>query len=492
MDKVKTYIAWAKKNGFWLGSGLLAISMLACWFIVSSHIDGNAEKYKSEVTRNISTADAILKVSAEEEVKAHPNAETEKGMNEQLARTAEEIIKAWELRYSAQQKILQWPKEIQANPQFIAFFDIHNPPETYPEESEKQIEGYSNLYRTDIPRQMERICADVLRAKWNTDKKYEGEASSPEDDLSRFAVVWDAKNQELWQSKMSTFINFDDHRGTHQGPTALQIYMLQQDLWLLEAMFTVIRQVNGDVTANDLAKIKRIDHVVFGREARTKLGSLTGSGGNQSGGGLREGVPSTPSGTSAAADTFDTKASKKPFHGRYVGADFRPIAADTVLNVLQAVKNNQELPAANLELVVAKRVPVRIALNMDEREIPNFIAACANSPFAFEIHQVRKNRHVAGEGIVLNGGGGSGPAGMAGSPSGLNRSGSMRSAGLGGTPSGGSSASSGSGSAKSVEARTNYDVDVEFYGIVKIYNPVSPEYLRKLINSQGGDLALAQ
>jgi len=30
-----------------------------------------------------------------------------------------------------------------------------------------------------------------------------------------------------------------------------------------------------------------------------------------------------------------------------------------------------------------------------------------------------------------------------------------------------------------VETRTNYDVDVEFYGIVKIYNPVRAGFLRK-------------
>ncbi len=30
-----------------------------------------------------------------------------------------------------------------------------------------------------------------------------------------------------------------------------------------------------------------------------------------------------------------------------------------------------------------------------------------------------------------------------------------------------------------VEIRTNYDVHVEFYGIVKIYNPVREKFLRK-------------
>jgi len=32
-----------------------------------------------------------------------------------------------------------------------------------------------------------------------------------------------------------------------------------------------------------------------------------------------------------------------------------------------------------------------------------------------------------------------------------------------------------------VETRLSYDVDVEFYGVVKIYNPVRENYLRKAV-----------
>jgi hypothetical protein len=44
---------------------------------------------------------------------------------------------------------------------------------------------------------------------------------------------------------------------------------------------------------------------------------------------------------------------------------------------------NKALPDQDLELVVARRIPVRIALKMQENKIPAFIAACANSPFCF-------------------------------------------------------------------------------------------------------------
>jgi hypothetical protein len=37
-----------------------------------------------------------------------------------------------------------------------------------------------------------------------------------------------------------------------------------------------------------------------------------------------------------------------------------------------------------------------------------------------------------------------------------------------------------------VEVRTNYDVSVEFYGIVKIYNPVREKFLREAAGLDDG------
>jgi hypothetical protein len=511
VDKIKQALKWSNKNRFWLGSAALALAMLICWILVSNSIDANTSKYTSDVQSNISKANAIMNVSAEDgDVKVHPNTTTENGMRELLNQSADELVKAWKLRYNAQAKILQWPKEILADQKFCDYFNVHNPPETYPLESERGIEAFSTLYLNQIPRQMERICRDTLRTKWNYDPAYSKAdyKFTPDEELSRFAVAWDEMNQDLWHKKLTSFRGFDDHGNTIEGPTGLQIYMLQQDLWLLEAMFEVIRQINGDVSANDQAKIKKIDHVAFGREARTQLGKLSplevGAAGAASS--LDAAPPADPSTTEAPATTFDPFASKKPFHGRYVNAAFQPISADEVLTVLQAVKKGDPLPATGLELIVAKRVPVRIALRMDEREIPNFMTACANSPFAFEIRQVRKNRHVPGQGIALNGGDGSGGGSMGNNPMGESRGGGRGmpgggdrtdpdvssamggSASLGGAPRGGApgGGSSDQPESKKAETRTNYDIDVEFYGIVKIYNPVSEDYFKKVIGATAG------
>ena len=125
------------------------------------------------------------------------------------------------------------------------------------------------------------------------------------------------------------------------------------------------------------------------------------------------------------------------------------------------------MPEEDLELIVSKRVPVRIAVRMKETEIATFMAACANSPFAFEIQQVRWNKHRKGEKIALGG-----TRGLLGSRGGGG-------GGFGNRGYGGSGTSFGPVlHSTPVEVRTNYDVNVEFYGIVKIYNPVRPKVLR--------------
>ena len=122
-------------------------------------------------------------------------------------------------------------------------------------------------------------------------------------DMNKYAVIWSDINQDLWWQKLTMFAGRDDHKGAINVPTPLQCYMLQQDLWLLEAMFRIIRQVNGNSNANDLSVVKNIDHVVFGREVGGKLGELT---------------PPDPR-LAGKADSTGTMSGERGFGGRGMG-----------------------------------------------------------------------------------------------------------------------------------------------------------------------------
>ena len=544
MDQLAPVVQWIKRNGFWLVSGILSILLIVGWYLASTEMEKQTEAQVRKIKSSFSDMTSVRSVSAvttddgaADSVVAHPNAVTEEKMTQELKDTIDAITAVWKKKRDEQEALLVFPKGILGEKTFEYFNqgktaeDFANG--TVVSATEKT---YLRTYREQIPRQIENIARNV-RAYWKYDSKLieeelrakaEMEALSAlggsmggmamssrgmSEDLvdfkrNKYAVIWNEANQNLWQRKMIEFRDWDDNSGSTQDPTILQAYILQQDVWLLEAMFNVIRQVNGEATTNDLAVIKEIDYIGFGREAREKLGELTivdkrlgGSGppamsvaggmddmysdelddayyesrGGMDGMGGMDGLAGTPG-------VFDINADPSPFHGRYVDNKQEPITAETVRTTI----NGDQFPEENLELIVAKRVPFRLAVRMDERKINEFLAYCANSPFSFEVQQIRINKHDPKTILDFKGGvaqrkstgmdrmGGGMMDRMDGMMSGMGgMMGGMR-GGLGGDKLTALESTR-------VETRLNYDVRVEFHGIVRIYNPVRKDYLLRAV-----------
>lgn len=537
MEKMKPFLNFLKRNWFWLSSGLMAVLLIVAWFLAANSLQQAQEQDTQALNGKISELESVLKTSAEgldPEVKAHPNDLSKEGMDQRLDAGRKAVVEAWKLRFEAQQPIMVWPEEVLKSPEFVKFFARFSPPEAYEKIPQESVATYLQMYTREIPKRMPEICK-IIGTKWDAEEAEKalekvgqgkddqgGRAGSGAPTASSVAdlgkqgsvVLWNADNQKLWLEKLTKFEGYDGN--TQKFATAYQALALQQDLWLLEAMFKVIKQVNGDADANDLAAIREIDHIAFGREARANLAALsevdtrladasvadsalgTGTGAGAAGGMPSEdeirkndpfSAPAPAGGEGGGGAVFEKEPpagfeALGPFHGRYVNANNEPISVKDVHDVLKL--SSAGMPEQNLELLVAKRVPVRIALKMQENRIPAFIAACANSPFGFEINQVRINRHKAGEGIELNGGAKAKAGGGGGGRDGSDRP----TVGVGGGQGGGSgldggndgessaAAPTGSNAPMVAERRTNLIVDVEFSGIVKIYNPVNEARLK--------------
>lgn len=526
MDQLAPVIQWFKKNGFWVVSGIIALGLIAGWFVASAEIDAQRISQVRNLEKSFNDMTSVRRVSAvteddgvEEVVVAHPNSVTQEKMTEELKETIDAITKVWKMKREQQESLLVFPKDILGEKTFNYFNQGKSAEDfangTVVSTTEKT---YLRTYREQIPKQVAKI-ARHLRAYWKYDqqlikeemeKQAEREAMGNQfgvnDDFSmmgidgqavvdtkrnKYAVIWNEDNQNLWQRKMIEFRDWDDNSGSTQDPTVLQAYILQQDIWLLEAMFNVIRKVNGEAATNDLAVIKEIDYIAFGREARSKLGELSEADKRLGGAkvplvgevdelGLGGGEFGSYGGGSPIAgetDGFDINADPSPFHGRYVNSMQEAIDADTVRTTLTGT----ELPEENLELIVAKRVPFRLAVRMDERKINEFLAFCANSPFAFEVQQIRINKHDPKTVLKFKGG--------------VEQRKSVAIDAMGGgldMDLGGLDFGDFGGDAFSqqklvelkptpVETRLNYDVRVEFYGIVRIYNPVRKNFLLEAV-----------
>lgn len=506
MEQLIPVIEFVKKNRFWLTCGVLIIALVVTWYLATGALHKERVVNQGKIDGAKNNGERIISTGADgvDAPIAHPNDKTKVGMDLEIDEAAQSLLKAWRARRAAQEPILKWP-EISTK-KLKEKFEPMDPPEKFisglNDLNDLEMDNVLSVYRTEIPNQMGRIC-DIIGTNWEFADEDAVATKSSNDDRDEGRdeekgpvgidvpntgysdiVQWNQKNQELWQAKLTQFQGIDGQTDDSGVPTPIQVLALQQDLWLLEAMFNIIKEVNGGADANDLAVVKRIDHVVFGREARSKLGKLTDpdpglapSDANVANSGQQ--IPQeerkrnqfgsrrqTPKGE------FDPNPGAGleqagPLHGRYVDADFQPITAKTMEEVLTGDK----LPDENLELVVAKRVPVRIAVRMDDQKIDDFIAACSNSPFAFEIWQVRVERPL--DEIVMAGGGDQEKSEKR--KDGQER-GEVASMSAGGGNDGGD-ASEDSRESVPVHLRKTYDVNVEFYGIVKIYNPVDEELI---------------
>ena len=160
-----------------------------------------------------------------------------------------------------------------------------------------------------------------------------------------------------------------------------------------------------------------------------------------------------------------TVVATDPADNRYVNAALEPITAATLRS---ALTSNSPSDAA---LAVAKRVPVMMSLNMDQRAVHELIAACGSAQLMVEVHQVRLLPEMAGGGSMGSMGG------MDGDEMEMEMGMEM---GMGGMGMGGMGMGMGGmGAAMVAEPvdETPLDMSVEIYGIIHIYNPPDPDKL---------------
>lgn len=533
MDQIKPFIQWCKINIFWIGCFFLAATMIGTWVYSAYDLAGKQAKGQSDIKKQLSALKRVSGTTAEPDLgeKAHANDSTQEGMNAEINTTIDSIVRAWTKRYKEQKKILTWPEDVLGK-ETCDFFSKIDVPEKVSDPG-RGFEKYRKAYYDKVPLFMDQICRKV-GINWQYDKEllaqkrkeaeedqetnggygggfgggmggpggpgFGGGAGGEDetayiDEMNKYPVVWEQENQTLWYRKLTEFSGYDDHRGASLYPTFMQANMLQQDLWLLDAMFNNIKEINGASTSNDTSVIQIVDHIVFGREAINQLGELSeidgrlgemvvapgiGGAGVPGDGGMMD-DPGSAYGAAYGGGGYGPGAAfggqldaaalaeRIAYHNRYVDPNFESIKAADV----KAVLGGSTLPETNLELIVAKRVPFRIAVEMDERKINEFIAICGNSEFMFEINQLRVNRHLDFPGAIeFNGGSASSSPGGGGKLG----QGGLDMPGMGGG--GGGSAPSGKLEPTMVESRTDFMVSVEFYGVVKIYNPVRENFLR--------------
>lgn len=501
MDQIKPLIDGMKKHWFWIFCGLTLIACTAVYYIAN----GGIYKKEQERIAAIKTTDGTAKSlqtagvdvspkddegkagGASVDLKRHPNEETTEQMKLVLAKAAAATRTAWAAKYQTQEAIQVFPKkEIEvSNFDFRALLPaeaIKFDPDT---NVEKEVipETIRINYGEKIKKVLPGLAA-IVGSQWKPN--FEKDAVMDDE-----IIIWRKQNQEFWQDRFTNYKstwNIDpDGRNI---PYSLQVLYRTEDLWILKSVLQdIVRKTafaKGDVYANDLSPIKRIDHILIGKladvpESTRAAGSnkAGGSGSGMGAGGMSAGGSgSGAAGMGAGAGAKRVK-SEDPIEGRYVDANGKDISAKDY----RAIYASKSTDKKKIAWKIAKRVKIRIGLQMDSREIQNLLANCSNASFPLEVRKLRVNLHTPEDISEAGGkvGGGAGGAGGAGG-------GDDRMSGPSGSGGGSAGQAGGGGDRKSQGQAMavddeGYTKPVEIFGYVYLYNKVD----QSLFESDGDD-----
>lgn len=454
MDKIKAQLAIAMKYGFWIGTVLILISSLAVWYMSTSTLasETDSESGRLEgVLRKISTVKGAMS--------ALPNAKSHQAMEEIVKQRQDEVLKSWQTLFDRQKDHLTWPRDVLLD-DFVDKFEGKIPIEQYIDfpDPAPLSPFYLNRYRDHIIKEPAKLAA-IAGAVWTAS---ENQATSGIGNLGGSTDQVDEVPVVAWSTSSQKSLYDEIFRWYGETPTTLECYYSQESQWILKQLMMIIKEVNGAATHPYQAKIREIEEIHIGPSVNFSVGEFTGI---QGGGSMTSMASSTPGGPSssisggltpmgglggAAGSSRPTGSTVDPAEHRYVDANLNHIDASSLRT---ALKSNKPSDAG---LAIAKRVPVMMGLNMDQRHVSDLLAACGSADLMVEVSHVR----------VLSG------SGSTKSSGGSRSSGSGGMGGLGALGGGGSR--SAATSTSSAVDEYPFDVNVELYGIIYIYNTPDP------------------
>ena len=525
MDQLKPVIEFCKKQYFWILLGLLSLLSIAGFVMTKMALVAELKTQQSLIDSKYTS---VQEVSGK--ASTHPNEKSHAEMDKVVDKIAVDVRSAWDLQFRRQEKIMQWPKELDYQGDFIPVVEKYKPIESlpFPNTQDPLVNTVRERYRDYVDPLFPKL-ANIIGARWISSTSAMGNAASaggsgggigapsgmgggigsptmlggsglngaPGESAingQKVVVIWPAASQ---QELMKSVLWWHDAK---KAPSTLEILYTQEDLWILEGLMNIIKATNGDVQENFQASIKEIEFIRIGKNAVGRAGELTslGTTGNTGMGGMGsmgsmgssgmlasnddDSDMDSNAGSSAPAPSMDgmegmvdgsgggTATAPDPASGRYVDTAFQPIQGDKIRTVV----TSGALDPTDAPLAVAKRIPVRMRFMMDQRKVNRLLTECGNADLLFEVRQVRINTSPFGSGNAIGGmmGGGSGMGGRAGpgiggadGGMGLGPAGRDGDEDFGGMGMGGVAPTVAGGS-------KSYDLPVEIYGVVYLFNPV--------------------
>lgn len=469
------FLRTLKRLHFWIICPLVVVMGLAGWFMTIGKLQKEKKKNLSDIETKFS---AMGSISGET---VHPNENVQQGMDTMIGERRGEVAAAWQEKWDQQTQeggVLTWPDfdwPERVKKEFIDQVKDLRPIEktvAYPLPKEDDLRiGLRRLYRDYIQSELPSL-AEMIGAVWvPSDSRRRGpqtERMTPNGmRLDEAMVAWNPENQQELQQE---HFNWEPKFGMGprlQGegaPTKLEILYAQEDLWVLRAVMQIIQRANANSSARFNAAVKEIEWVRIGNQAIDSAGHITriteqaagqgmmgmgmemgmGMRGEMPGGEMMGPPPGYEGGEMMGGEFQVAQVSPDPGEGRYISKDYSMLEAGKLRGVMQ---DTASVSPEDAYLVVAKRIPVRMRLKVDQRKLNKLLVECANSELTLEVREVRVN-----------------PSDDGSSQAGFGYQRSPREGEFQGRNPRGTSLGD--------DKTFSYDLTVEIYGIVYIYNPV--------------------
>ena len=482
MDKLKIFLAAAKKYQFWVFCGVMLLTSLGCWWWASGALAKSYGKRATEIDGDFTGA--VVQSGA-------PNEGVIAKVKQQDDELKLKVYSAWETLYNEQKKNNPFPTKVLGEDFKNKFESLQLPKDQL---DDYYLERYQNFIKTYLPtlETMIKVRHEVggpegapasgapsnvrpPRSGGGTGIRGAGAGmrpgmnmGGPRGGLGGLGADSDKEYTGIvdWDDCEHVKGRFDWGDRT---PTTLEVVLAQEDLWVYEALLRVIQKVNAAATSQANAPVKRIEALEIGKDSvnawdqtrrsvfsAAKASSLMpgamGQGGERPRAGGELGGRSTNSGEQSLVES------------RYLDEKGQPLPA-----------SESEYPYAKHPFREYKMMPIRMSLWMDQRRVPMLLVECANSNMPIDVRRFRilktpvpplepANSTTGSAGPARPSGremGGMGMMGMGGPPT----SGGMR----GGPADAGGAGRSGANATEDTTGQV--DVPVEIYAVIYIFNP---------------------
>ena len=484
MDQLKKQLAVVMQYGFWIGTSIVLLGSVGVWYTTTSTLN---EENRSQTSRLDAARSSVQTVRGE--MDTQPNELSHAKMNELIEARKNEVFEAWDMLYKRQQGILTWPEE-ELSTEFVDEFEHMIPVELhmdYPtSEEDEVVQSLRMQYQRYIQDVLPSI-ADIAKAEWVA--KFDESAAGSDGDIGMGMEMMSVANPTntnvdqltgveagplvVWAKGSQTDV-LDDlfpWRSNGIAPTTLEVYYSQENIWILKQMLEIVANVNGDAEQSYQAKVKEITSIKIGKSVKFGAGEIAKPGDGIKTGGMGMGMDMEEMENmgmgmeESALPGASSTTSLDPGDSRYLNSANEPITGAALRTALKSTS------ASDAELVVAKRVPVMMSVQIDQRYIQRLLAECGSAALMVEVSQVR----------LLPKGGATALLQAEGGEDGMGEMGMNMEGGEGGLQ--GLSQLS-----RQAEPEENpLDLTVEIYGLIYMYNPPDKEKLGFLVDDVGSD-----